>query len=637
MIWPRVAVALFAWVVLPAVALAALACRHLRPNDTAERFLALATVLGLSIWTLAAAVLALLGGVSLGPVIVLGGVLAAVSVALLVGPARPGLQVITDRSGVRAAVASYGVTALVASPLLVSIVARTDSLRAPTPWYYWQLVRETVLAHGVPPFSLEWGQHVRFLDDFPGFTAGGAILSVAGGDPLRFAGADLLQVMAILTAGAGMYLLARAWGATRLGGSVAVALFFGLDLYVGKLSSLRPEAAAYGLAFVVAALAKRWIDDRDRVDLAVAGLGLVVLPLVHPIVWVLALCLIGGTALVGLGRAPRARVLALVGTALFAGLIGAGAFGGSLGGTAKLGGLPVTAVGRIDPTWVFQDRSAANLLGDARPSNVSMARASFRRGFLGLGWPWHVSLAGLALVGFGVVALSGGSEPRRTSRRFLAFAAGSVVAVIFVSAIFARAWDTYVPNRTGVARLVPLLWFLLPLMVGIGLAFVRGRTVRRIVIGAVGLMVVLLLVHGVPDQRRYASQQPSAASLAALTQLDLPRGALVLSNAYTEGVLRLAVGAPGLLEGRAPYTERRLLRRANGLLANASEFFASPDPKRPIPGRGVTHVLVATGPGWTLTTPYVMPTNLAVLDRRTDLTLEKAGRGWRLYRVKLAR
>lgn len=636
MIWLRVAVALCAWAALPAVSLAALACRHRRPNDTIERFLALATTLGLSIWMLLAAVLALLGGVSIGPVVVIGIVLAAGSIALLVGPARPGLSVMTDSSGALGVAASYGVSTLVATSLLVSIFSRTDSLREPTPWYYWQLVRETVLAHGVPAFSLEWGRHVPFLDDFPGFTAGSAILSVAGGDPLRFAAADVLQVIAILTAGAGMYLLARAWGATRFGGSLAVGLFFALDLYVVKLSSLRPEAAAYGLAFVVAALAKRWIDDRSRVDLGVAGLGLLVLPLVHPVVWVLTLGLVGGTALVGLSRARRPRALMLVGTALVAGTVGAGVFGNSLGGASKLGGLPATTLGRIDPTWIFQNRVSVGLLGVTRPSNSSMALASFRRGFLGLGWQWHVSLAGLALLAFLVTAAVGNTESRGRARRLLTFAAGSVVAVLLVSALFARAWNTYVPNRTGVGRLLPLAWFLLPLLLGVGLSFLRNRALRAIVTSAASVMVVALLVHGLPTQRRYGSQQPGAASLAALTRLDLPRGSLVLSNGYTEGVLRFAVGSPGLLEGRAPYTEQRLLHRANVLLASATKFFSSPDPSRPIPGHGVTHLLVATGHGWTLTTPYVMTTNLDLLDRRPDLTLETVGPGWRLYRVKPA-
>jgi hypothetical protein len=61
-----------------------------------------------------------------------------------------------------------------------------------------------------------------------------------------------------------------------------------------------------------------------------------------------------------------------------------------------------------------------------------------------------------------------------------------------------------------------------------------------------------------------------------LSSLDLPRGSVVLTNAYTEGFLARVTGVSGLLEGRAPYTYPELLDRANTLLRGGQEYFASP-------------------------------------------------------------
>jgi hypothetical protein len=132
----------------------------------------------------------------------------------------------------------------------------------------------------------------------------------------------------------------------------------------------------------------------------------------------------------------------------------------------------------------------------------------------------------------------------------------------------------------------------------------------------------------------FAEQRPEADRLAILRTLDRPAGSMVLANSYTEGFLRVVLGLRGVLEGRAPYTESRLLNHANASLGEARRFFAAPGtPGRRIPGRP-DYVLAVTDSDWNLGTPYVLPTDLAALHERPDLVLERAGPGFRLYRVE---
>src|SRR4029077_9724516 len=103
---------------------------------------------------------------------------------------------------------------------------RPDSVIGTTPWYYLQLARDVVAAHGVPGSSPEWATRLPFLDDYPGFTAGTAVLVSLGGAAKSLAAIQAVRIVAALLTGLAVYLFARVLGAGRSASSVAVLLFF---------------------------------------------------------------------------------------------------------------------------------------------------------------------------------------------------------------------------------------------------------------------------------------------------------------------------------------------------------------------------------------------------------------------------
>ena len=92
-------------------------------------------------------------------------------------------------------------------------------------------------------------------------------------------------------------------------------------------------------------------------------------------------------------------------------------------------------------------------------------------------------------------------------------------------------------------------------------------------------------------------------------------------------------GARGVLDGRAPYANAKLLARANTLLTGTRAFMAGAATGAPFPCAGITHLLLATDGRWSLGSPFVFPTDLAGLETRTDVELVTEGPGFRLYRV----
>lgn len=634
----RTLLALIAWIGLPGLAAGAFACRRGHEGDTAERFLAVALVAGLSVWLLGSELLVQADALREGPVVLIGAALAVISVIVLVGPGRAGVKVVLAANERVTLLVAPLIALLGGLPLLGQLVANRDSFAQPTPWYYWQQVQDTVAAHGVPAWSYEWARRIPFLDDYGAFTAGTGVLVVAAaGRESGLAAAQSVEALTLIAAGIALFLLARVWGATRPAAAGAVLLFFALDIYVSKFSSFRPEASAYVLAFLAACFARRWLEQRRTGDLVAAGFALLTLGQEHGIVWLLALCLIGATVLAGTSLASGVRDalvrvgllgVVVVGTWLVGGVI----FGGNLGGVSKLGGLP-SIVDGTDPTWVFQSRSAGAFLPGGPPSTSTIARVSFERGFLGLSWQWHAVAGALVVIGLVVGALSGTSERRAVATRCLAFVLAGYAGVLAVSVWFTETWSTYVPRRTGFGRLLPLALVLLPIAAAVVVSLPSRAKVR---LAASALLVVVsagALVRGLDQVDTYANQRPPADRLAVLRSLNLPPRSMVLANSYTEGFLRVVLGARGVVEGRAPYTESRLLDRTNGLLEQARRFFAHPDsPGRKIPDHPA-YVLAITDDSWNLGTPFVMPTDLDGLQQRKDLRLERASPGFRLYRV----
>ena len=256
---------------------------------------------GVAIWVLASRLIVRAGLLSAGPVVLATLALGIGSVVVLVGPGRGTVRELWSRAGLHFAAWAGGSMLLSALPLLRLIADRRDAFTSSTSWYYWSLVRQTVAAHGNPTHSLEWGTRVPFLDDYPGFTAASGILGVVAGTS-TLAAARVVMLVALLTAGLSVFLLVRALGGTQAGAAVATVLFFGVEIFVQKMASFRPESFGYCLAFLLPALALDWLDRREWGVLAVLAGAFAALGQVHGIDWMLGGILLAGAVVAAADR-----------------------------------------------------------------------------------------------------------------------------------------------------------------------------------------------------------------------------------------------------------------------------------------------------------------------------------------------
>jgi hypothetical protein len=635
-------ISLVAFLVLPGMAVASILTRRVPSEDRSpERFAAYALAAGMSVWILGARLLVRFGGLSRGPALVAIALLTLGSAVAMVGPGRPGISAVWSRTGARFAAWAAGSSIVGAAPLLRLLTARTDSFVNPTPWYYWDLVRQTVTAHGDPAHSFEWGTRVAFLNDYPGFTAGTGLLAVFGGTS-TLAAAHFVQAIAILAGGLAMFLLVRAFGGSRPGAALGTILFFTLEIVGTKLSSFRPEALGYALMLLLPVLALDWLRERRTGALILTAVAFVALSQTHAIDAMFGAALLAGTVVATMRFRSDARRW-LVGAGVLTAVVvlcwtvGNVSLGGNLSGASEVGGIPTVQHG-IDPTWQFF-RNVQVATQVKPPSAKAIADGSLRRGFIGLSWTWLAALAALvalALVLRAIVAHR--PEDRASARQVLALLAVTTVVVVAICFVFALNWQTFVPRRTGFGRLLQMLPIILPVGAGvaIGGAVVTAKSEagRRVTVIVPAIALILALVvfgHGLADTDALKLQQPPRDTLSSLRHLALPRDAEVLTNSYSEGIVPVAAGARGVLDGRAPYTDPRLLTRANALLTAARKFFAQPG--APLPCRNITHVLVATDANWRLATPSLFPTDYPALDRRPDLALASTSPGYRFYRV----
>ncbi|MGZ6995020.1 MAG: hypothetical protein ACXVIM_07385 [Acidimicrobiia bacterium] len=628
-------IALVAWVLLPGVATAALVCRDRRPVSPV-RALTVGMASGFSAWFLGSELLARLDLMTTTGVVVATTVVGVISLVVIVGPGRRGLKKFWRAPMLIELGVMVGAAVVVAVPLIVLVLARRDSLSGPTPWYYLGLARSVVHAHGFPSVSAEWATHLPFLDDYPGFTAGTALLLAVGGTKSMVA-VQVVRLLTLVAVGASAYLFARALGAARSAAAVTLVLIFVSTTLAAKLASYRPEATSYALVFLVGALATLWMNERRNVDLILATVTLLALSEVHGVGWLFTALIVGGVAVAGTLFSPDRRLALRAGGLLVAVLIGGWLFGnlalgGGLSGAEKLRGLPVS--GGDDPTWRFMNLAAGRATFGARPSASEAARRGIDRGFISLGAWWYFALVVVVVLVLLVVAWRGRGTARTSARRFLVVAVLVVGGAVAVSVWFAVRWSTYVPLRTGWGRLFPLTYALVPAAIALAITGVPGRKTRLAVAAAVLALGVVVMVHGQEFFESVDHEQPSRQDLGALRALGLKSHDLVLTNEYSEGFVSGVVGGRGVLDGRAPYSEPDTLARANDLLDESLRFFANPL-TTPLPRvtDGIDYVLVATQTS-ALGTPYVFSTNYDMLAQRPDLKLVREGPGFRLYKVE---
>jgi hypothetical protein len=533
---------------------------------------------------------------------------------------------------------AVGVVLAAASAQIALVVDRMDSLPAPTPWYYWQQSLAIARAGDVPSLSREWGTAVGFFDYHLGFNAASAAIARATYSLDSLFGAQLLRILIACSAVVGLWLFARVWGAPRYAAAAAAVAVPCVSIFAIKLSSYRPETAAYLLALAPAALLHRWFL-RPRWPLGAAVLVTFAgVTQVHAPGAIVAATLCGATALAHARPSWRwvVRVVA-VGAALVAVWFVVDRVTGHRGPFSDQFAAPpeLTADGR-DPTYEFAQLATAQIpadraqLGVDPPAGDELLKKSLTDGFLVGGTTTYWVL--IAAVGATLAAAL--ALRRWTIVRYMVAGILFLGLLVLVSVVTQLGWDTYVPRRTGYSRFFQFWWFV-PLA-GVALA---ARLVDRAWwrIGVSALLVAVagtLWVRSLDATSNLDRTQPSVTTLEQLRALPLRPGAIVLSNAFTQDFVQVNTTGDGLTDGRAPYLEERLLRRANRILRATSAFFADPlGVPFPWDRYDVQYVLVSTVPN-SLGNPAIYPTDPAVLDALPQLARTGAGEGWVLYEVR---
>ena len=511
---------------------------------------------------------------------------------------------------------------LAATFIVVPSHAKLDEAPLPastTVWYYARLAESVAATGGFPADFAEWGGTRPFQTDYAPFTAHSA--AVFDLLPADLPAALESYRLAILAVGFCLgVLLLRRWFSTWLA-VLGTVLLLGTVRLDQRLLTYRPEA----FAFVLALLAL-WLVDRAAVErtprlIAAASVSLGVVFAAHAEVFLVVLPAAAGIAL---ARGPlrpsngRTGFRAVAGRTSLAGpatvLVVAvlAAVLGSLGNAAVAGEFRLAAyIGqsvtvedvspppaeRIPPGWELSGDPAWDFFvaatGPARrdlPVDFTDPRL-LPRSTLHI-WP-HVDgmtrpglIALIALLLLPVVLW-----PRLDARRRRAI----VTWLIFGVGLFAGSYliyavsDWYVPQRVGGRRLMPYELFVPVVAAVVGLwaadRWLRPAWARlslpwaRLLPVLLGMVVVVATISAPSGSGE--SEEPGLTRLGfgayGWMRANLPPGARVLANAYTDGSLTLLSGDVGILDGRAVYLENpEFLGESTSLLLGARRFFMNP-------------------------------------------------------------
>jgi hypothetical protein len=202
-------------------------------------------------------------------------------------------------------------------------------------------------------------------------------------------------------------------------------------------------------------------------------------------------------------------------------------------------------------------------------------------------------------------------------------------------AIFALAFETYVPQWTGLVRFGQYL----PLLVGLGVTFaiagylhlwswladVRTPRIFAVVAAIAGLVWLTPLAL---DRYEAEARIPAvgSAALDALRTMGAP-GDVILSNALTTGTIESFTGLEAPLEGRQPLIEDpAFLAAANQLLLDAHDWFVHPVDRALLDRLGARWVLVVDDPA-ALGAPASLGGGVAAVEAAPGLRVAWSGSG----------
>lgn len=483
-------------------------------------------------------------------------------------------------------------------------------------FYYWHLGTQLAQAGGIPAWVNEYEQHVRWLPDY--------VLFNVSTDAYRWLSVGVsetaaLQLWRIPAAFLGLtlfYVVLRLWFGRPAAfvGSGAVAA--SSNFFLVKFSSLWPEeiAIVLGLAAVWLVVSGLRRDRRSWVVLAGALLGVAVG--VHAIgATVCAMLVVAAGALEWLAlRRSRKSPMALgVAAAAVAAVAVIAATGWTLQSRAFVASdavHPRPVQGR-DPTLTFLNRQSGSdfdRLVPVPPVTVDQPIAQLRA-------PWAgtkdlpLALQGLALAGLVLglaLALALGDGP---VRRGIGSTLGLLGLLVAGIAFFALAFDTFVPQHTGIGRLGNYLSLVLPLFAGgaaegllLGWARLthRSRQAAWSVIAAVGMVcwAVPAAVHPLDGGGQAGGRLTADGERAlAVVRREARPDDTVLFNAETRGCVSFFSGHRDPLEGHQPTIEAPgFLAAANRYLSDAHRYFEQPSDRGLARRLGAKWLIVADDP-----------------------------------------
>jgi hypothetical protein len=533
---------------------------------------------GAAAWLISSGLLARTVGITRTSSWVVEALLALASVAVL---AVPKSWRVLRSAGLEAGylAAMVAVTWLAWLPVGLQTLRTTWAMAGSTPWYYWSLAQQVAHAGHVPATSVEWGTTLPFLDDYRLLSTGTAMLLTQGGAN----GIPVVNVVVVLTAallGCGAALLANALGSGRLASLIAAAVVITTGIGAMRLTGYRAEGLGIGLSLLMVACFIDWFRRGERGSLVAGCLVGVALANVHGIALLASAAMLVAAGVATLTRRRlRQHVVRVVasGAILLVSLVVGGLALGAASGTKQVGKLGHLR-GLADPTWDFV-RAAQGHVASMPPTNHAVAEGALSRAFRD-GAIWVFPALCIAVVGLAL----GLATKQAVARRTLVFSLVTLVGLAAIGATFALGWSSYVPRKTGSGRFVMEVTLLVAPVVACGFAClirylgrVAGLTWRRTVsVILVAAFCALGLRNSALHAEALSHAPPRKSDVSALRDVGVPAGSTVLTNAWTQGYIPQVMGARGLLDGRAPFTYPRVLKRANHLLRKARDFYQHP-------------------------------------------------------------
>lgn len=491
-------------------------------------------------------------------------------------------------------------------PWVVSALGRGFPSAETFQWYYWLLGHQLDLAGGIPSWVPEYGEPVRWLPDYVLFN----VMSEAYRAVLPLPDATAMIAWRLPTALLGLtlsYAVFRLW-LSRLAAWSGTAATSATAFYLLKFGSYKPETVGIilGLAGVWLLVEGLRTSRAGRLLLAGAVFGIAVA--VHPIAAAAFALMALVAGLAESAAFPHGMKARKVGALLIVGLCALGvasATGWTLQGRVLVARDAFTPrlIGGADLTWEVL-RASEGAPGEDVPPPVGTRVAEMLRyqwPGIGLGTaPWLL----LPFVGATGMALHfGGGRARRGIVTLL----GTVALFAGVVAVFALAFDTYVPQYTGITRLGQYLSFLAGFAVAVGveggLARWRARAAHGRLSPAVWIAVGSFLVGWAgPTALAELTSGPriTETGMRALEVLrtDARSEQAILTNASTHGSIEFLTGLEVPLEARQPVLEQpQVLELANKRLERTSAFFDDPEAARSILDElGVRWLLVSEDP-----------------------------------------